>query len=336
MHLSAAAQRDGHLDHVRRALPAAVPADLPIGYTPAPAALAYRTRTRLHAHASGGRAVVAMRAAGARDAVEIEHCAVVAPALDAARATLSRLLDGAHGEGDAQLALGAGGAAVVELRWSGTLPPSSFARAEAAVSAGELAGLRLWTRGVDRPAVIGDPSPVTRGADGASLQLGAGGFAQASEGMNAALGARVAQLAGSGSAVELYAGAGNLTVLLARTLAPLISVEADAAACTAARQSLKARGLGAKVVEADASSYAVARSTDVVILDPPRTGASGACAALAARPPKRVVYVSCDPPTLGRDLALLVAGGMVVTSVDVFEMFPQTSHVETVVSLARA
>ncbi len=340
MHLSPSAQRDGHLDHVRRALSAALPAEFPIGYTPAASPLAYRTRTRLHAHASGGRAVVAMRAAGGHEPVEIERCLIVSPALDGARATLARLLEGAHGEGDAQLALGTGGAAVVDLRWSASLPPSTFGRAESAVAAGELAGVRLWTRGVDRPAVIGDPSPVTLAADGAPLHLGPGGFAQAAEGMNTALGARVAEVAGRGSCVELYAGAGNLTVLLARTLAPLVSVEADGAACTAARANLKARGLGAnaRVVEADASSYPVARATDVVVLDPPRTGAREACAALSARPPKRIVYVSCDPPTLGRDLALLVKGapgGMTVASVDVFEMFPQTSHVETVVCLVR-
>ncbi len=338
MHLSPEAQRAGHLDHVRRALPESVREELARSvttYTPAPAPLAYRTRTRLHAHASGGRAVIAMRAAGGHDPVEIERCHVVAPALDQARAPLARILEGAHGEGDAQLALGAGGAAVVDLRWSATLPPSSFARAEAAVASGELAGVRLWTAGVDRPAVIGDPAPVTQAADGAPLHLGAGGFAQAAEGMNVALGARVAELAGSGSGIELYAGAGNLTVLLARTLSPLISVEADAAACTAARENLKARGLSGKVVEADAASYAVPRATDVVILDPPRTGARQACTQLAARPPRRVVYVSCDPPTLGRDLSILLAGGMTITSVDVFEMFPQTSHVETVVSLVR-
>ena len=338
MHLSSAAQRAGHLDHVRRAMPESVRAQLTdhiFRYAAAPASLAYRTRTRLHAHASGGRAVVAMRAAGGHEPVEIERCHVVAPALDAARAHIAHLLEGAHGEGDVQLALGAKGAAVVELRWSTTLPASSYARAEAAVAAGDLAGLRLWSAGVDRPAVIGDPAPVTLAADGAPLHLGAGGFAQAAEGMNAALGARVAELAGTGSAVELYAGAGNLTMLLARTLSPLTAVEADAAACTAARENLKTRGLTAKVVEADAASYVVARSTDVVILDPPRTGARQACAQMGARPPRRVVYVSCDPPTLGRDLALLIEGGMKVLSVDVFEMFPQTSHVETVVTLVR-
>ena len=113
-------------------------------------------------------------------------------------------------------------------------------------------------------------------------------------------------------------------------------MEADGAACSAARENLKSRGLSARVVEADASAYPVARATDVVVLDPPRTGARELCAALAARPPKRVVYVSCDPPTLGRDLALLTARAMTVSSVDVFEMFPQTSHVETVVCLVRA
>jgi 23S rRNA (uracil1939-C5)-methyltransferase len=135
--------------------------------------------------------------------------------------------------------------------------------------------------------------------------------------------------------VELYAGAGNLTIALARVLGDLVAVESSRAACDAARKNLAVRGLAARVVEADAASHAWSPATRVLVLDPPRTGARDVAARLAASRVRRVVYVSCDPQTLGRDLALL-APAYALASVDVFEMFPQTSHVETVVALDRS
>ena len=201
---------------------------------------------------------------------------------------------------------------------------------------GALGGVRLFAPGVKRPAVIGDATPWTEGADGAPLRLAPGGFAQAHPEVNAALARRVAELVGDAEkVVELYAGAGNLTVMLARR-ASVAAVESDAGSCDAARANLAARGLSAKVTQADASSFAVPKNTPAVVLDPPRAGAREACERLAAAAPKRVVYVSCDPQTLGRDLAVLCGAGLEVRAADAFEMFPHTSHVEGVVLLERA
>ena len=70
---------------------------------------------------------------------------------------------------------------------------------------------------------------------------------------------------------------------------------------------------------------------DVVVLDPPRTGASAqAIEGLASWRAPRLVYVSCDPPTLARDAARLIAGGYRLVSLDAFDMFPNTPHVEAV------
>ncbi|MEO8799961.1 MAG: methyltransferase domain-containing protein, partial [Polyangiaceae bacterium] len=192
------------------------------------------------------------------------------------------------------------------------------------------------------PAIVGDPTPWIPGADGAPLELSPGGFAQASETGNVALAKHVAALARAAvegkerpTVLELYAGAGNFTVLLATLGAKVTAVESHAGACAAAQKNLAARGLTAKVVVADAATYAVPNGTTLVVLDPPRAGAKEACDALIAAKTKKVVYVSCDPATLGRDLAALERGGYALDSIETFEMFPDTSHVETVVALSR-
>ena len=78
-----------------------------------------------------------------------------------------------------------------------------------------------------------------------------------------------------------------------------------------------------------------ALQTDLLILDPPRTGAeSRVIRGLLKLKPKRIVYVSCDPATLARDLRKIIAGGYLLDSLLAFDMFPQTHHVETVVHLS--
>jgi 23S rRNA (uracil1939-C5)-methyltransferase len=115
------------------------------------------------------------------------------------------------------------------------------------------------------------------------------------------------------------------------------SVELAAPACAAARSNLQRLGLAAhvRVIEGDADQTKLPPKTDLVVLDPPRSGARGACAELAAHPVPRVVYVSCDPATLGRDLAALLAVRYQVAAIDAVDLFPGTSHVETVVTLLR-
>lgn len=78
--------------------------------------------------------------------------------------------------------------------------------------------------------------------------------------------------------------------------------------------------------------FAVASRPTFVLLDPPRSGAREVCELLARTPVRRVVYVSCDASTLGRDLSVL-GGSYSVTSLEAFEMFPHTPHVEAVVAL---
>jgi 23S rRNA (uracil1939-C5)-methyltransferase len=74
---------------------------------------------------------------------------------------------------------------------------------------------------------------------------------------------------------------------------------------------------------------------EVVVLDPPRAGAPGASRAIASARADRVVYVACDPATLARDLGGLVRAGYELTHLETVELFPQTSHMETLARLVR-
>jgi 23S rRNA (uracil1939-C5)-methyltransferase len=342
MHLSLEAQTRAHAEHVRAALPPAW-RETPVEVHGAPEGLAQRTRARLHVLCErhrDRRVVVGMHEAKTHDPVEVDTCAVLDPVLEGARRTLAKLFEGSRGRGDVQLALGGNRLPVLEVRWTGEIAPACFARLEQAVTARELAGARVLLGEASRPATIGDPTPWMTGADGQPLRLAPGGFGQANERVNDELVRHVASRVGEmgvDKAVELYAGAGNLSIVLARAVRELVLVESSREACDAARANLAARGIdsrSARVVEADAESYAWAPSTRLVVLDPPRTGARPVAERLAASRVAHIVYVSCDPQTLGRDLALL-APAYDVRSVSTFEMFPQTSHVETVVALER-
>ena len=310
MHLGVAAQEEAHRQELLRALPVAWQSRVRIETHASPAALGYRARARLHARVSGGRAIIGIHEIGTHEPVEVDACVVLAPKLDAARRALEPLLEGAHGRGDLSLAMGKA-APVLEMRWSGALTAAIYARLERAVMGGEWAGARVWEGEASRPAVIGDPTPWMRGADGAPLRLAPGGFGQASEDANAALVRAVADLVERAGpreqrrVVELYAGAGNLTIALAPLASDLVAVESSREACEAARANLSQRGLEARVVEADAATYALGPAARLVVLDPPRTGARGVVERIAKVKPRHVLYVSCDAQTLGRDLAVL-------------------------------
>ena len=326
MHLSREAQRAAHV-----ALAERVAKGAPIAFHAAERPLAYRTRARLHAR----RGKVGFFGARTHTIVAPDACAVLEPRAETARAAIVGLLSGARGEGEVSVALGRGGLPVADVAWSDEFAPTIFSRLEAEVAAKRWAGFRVTIGEARKPAVVGDPTPFIEAADGAPLELAPGGFSQANEPVNRALATRVAALASEAKkVVELYAGAGNFTVLLARA-ATVRAVESHEAACEAARRNLAARSLEAKVTCADAATFELPGGTDLVVLDPPRTGARDACDRLArAKSVRRVVYVSCDRATLERDAAIL-AERYDVASIDLFEMFPSTSHVETVAAFER-
>ena len=345
MHLSAQALVQGHaavvLGAIAHALPGAAIPDITVHAAPTP--LAYRTRARLFLKTDRHRVHVGYRAASSHELAPVDACVVLDPAIAPVVGDLAAVLAGARGDGDASIARGRGGLPVISLEWRGELAPATWAALDARVTQGVWAGARVTLHGAGQAATFGDPRPVLDGADGAPLFIAAAGFAQTSDAGAAQLARRVDELARIEPAgarrprhvVELFAGSGTLSTLLARDAASFVAVEIDPAAAAAARENLSARGLPARVVAADADAFTLPASASVVVLDPPRAGAPGAARAIAASAARVVVYVACDPSTLARDLGVLTGGRLAITHIETFELFPQTSHVETVVRLER-
>ncbi len=135
--------------------------------------------------------------------------------------------------------------------------------------------------------------------------------------------------------VDAYCGVGLHARRLARRGARVTGIELDPVAVAEARRGA-ATGDAAEFVEARVEdALPAALPAGLVILNPPRAGLDAAVPGqLLAAPPGRLVYVSCDPATLARDLGRLAAG-FELRSIRCFDLFPQTAHVETVADLVR-
>lgn len=146
--------------------------------------------------------------------------------------------------------------------------------------------------------------------------------------------------------LDLYSGAGLFTVPLAAAVGGsgrVVAVEGDARAVKDARRNahdlpqveLHLGAVDRVLADGDASGSDVG-AADVVVLDPPRAGAGRSVVdAIAARGPRRVVYVACDPAALARDVAYLAGHGYELTGLRAFDLFPMTHHVEAVAVLDR-
>jgi len=176
---------------------------------------------------------------------------------------------------------------------------------------------------------------ITPAAD-VSMESPAGVFSQVNPLANRILvetALALGEISESDHVLELYAGAGNLTLPLARRAARVVAVEQNEIAANAAIASMRAL----QNVEIRVSSAARAveqirqrrERFDVFVLDPPRSGAPEVIKDLLEIAPRRIVYVSCNPTTLARDLGRLSARYR-VEAVQPIDMFPHTYHVESV------
>ena len=184
--------------------------------------------------------------------------------------------------------------------------------------------------------LLGDGSlTYKRGAH--SFRVSAGSFFQSNRYLLDTLINLVAANQSGETALDLYAGVGLFTLPLTSYFRRVVAVEASPLSHSDLRYNLPANG---KAVRATSEDYldgdARKLRADLVVVDPPRTGlGSRAARSLARLGVPRIVYVSCDPATLARDLGPLFAAGYRVEQAHVVDLFPQTYHLETVLHLKR-
>ncbi|WP_172373259.1 23S rRNA (uracil(1939)-C(5))-methyltransferase RlmD [Sporosarcina jiandibaonis] len=152
-----------------------------------------------------------------------------------------------------------------------------------------------------------------------------------------------AQLTGTESVIDAYCGIGTISLFLAQNAQEVYGVEIVPQAIEDAKRNAELNGIDNAHFEAGPAEevipkwYAEGKRFDVLVVDPPRKGCDEKLLdTILEYKPKRIVYVSCDPATLARDLRILEDGGYLTQEVQPVDMFPQSSHVECVAWLELA
>lgn len=181
------------------------------------------------------------------------------------------------------------------------------------------------------------PGFVTCEASGEKFQVGHFSFFQVNRFLvDDLLNAVLADASGT-VACDLFAGVGLFSVPLSRRFQRVIAVESNPAATRDLESNAgRATGITVRTAEVERAIERIKDKPDLVVLDPPRSGLEpGAAARLARMGAARITYISCEPPTLARDLTVLLQAGYQIRSVDLFDLFPQTFHMETIVKMER-
>jgi len=179
------------------------------------------------------------------------------------------------------------------------------------------------------------------------LDFGPTDFVQVNGAINNAMVARAIELLEVSPAdrvLDLYCGLGNFTLPLARRAASVVGVEGEAGLIGRARANARSNGIenasfhvADLSVEPDRTLAWMKGGYDKVLLDPPRVGAAKVLSAVAHLAPRRVVYISCHTGSLARDLGVLTHElGFRLRAAGVLDMFPHTTHVESMAVLERA
>jgi 23S rRNA (uracil1939-C5)-methyltransferase len=301
-------------------------------------ALGYRSRVRFHVDPLGK---IGFYARGSHDLVEVPRCVVCRPELDTALAALRGV------PADSLMAIGE-----IDVRAADEGPPIAI-RLTARIAGGAALALRAmrvklpesWsiTLDGDRDAVDGEQHYALPG--GVRLSAAPGVFTQVNWPVNVALIDAVlagARARGIATFLDAYAGAGNFSLPLLAAGMSGVSAERDVRAVASARRAARAQGLSDVGFVADDAEHrlaALARGDeqfDLVLLDPPRSGARDVLGSVQRLAPRVVAFCSCDPVTLARDLGVLARGGYRLDEVRGFDMFPETHHLETLAWMSRA
>lgn len=296
-------------DAVERIGKLAVPSDILVWPSPRP----YGYRVRARVIAAAGR--VGYRRSGSRELCATPSCPVLVPELDEALGRLSESTGPLHAEREFEMvADGAGGTRVVPAPGEANQAWPETPRLTVAIKKERL-----------------------RLSPGVFLQGNALLFDRMLESVTAAA---APPAAATGLVLELFSGAGFFTLELARRFDQVVAVEASEAASSDLAANVEAAELTNVEIRAATVERVLAQddalAPDAIVLDPPRSGLpKGTADRLRSLDADRIVYLSCDPATLARDLLGLSECGYRLASLEAFDLFPQTPHVEALALLER-
>jgi 23S rRNA (uracil1939-C5)-methyltransferase len=319
--------------------------DGPISVTPSPRE-AWRTRATFHVATSASGVRVGLREEGSHRVVALEGCLHVSESMNRALAGLRLGLErrpalAARVSHIRLVEAGTPGSVLAcfegDLAASDGPPLLGLADGTSLAGLGYLVGPGQRRRYV---SLAGEPF-VSSDVLGLRFRVHVQSFFQANRFLVDALARTVRERTpAGGSVLDLYSGVGLFALTLASQAERVLGVEASEWAVEDAKANAEVAGL-AKVRFWQADVVATlarlpAERGERVILDPPRTGAGVAVVrGVAAREPEAIVYVSCDPPTLGRDLKALREVGYRLASLELFDLFPDTFHLESVALILR-
>jgi 23S rRNA (uracil1939-C5)-methyltransferase len=205
----------------------------------------------------------------------------------------------------------------------------------------------LQPGGLDTITPFGAAAPLTYTVDGGrvTLEFGPADFVQVNRDINVAMiEAAMKWLAPSAAdrVLDLFCGLGNFTLPIARRAKTVLGVEGDRSLVERARSNAARNGIGNAEFHADdlfepsgLGAWA-SRPCDLVLIDPPRAGALAIMERMAQWSPRRVVYISCHPGSLARDAGILIESqGFQLIGAGVMDMFPHTTHVESIAVFER-
>ena len=331
---------------------------------PSPAELGYRNKGKYVVGAArNGDVILGAYAPRSHHVVDTLGCRVVAPVID----EVATWLRGAAADagivpydertraGDLRYAIvrEAEGDVMVVLVVTSAAPRAKLEKiANALAKHPAVRGLVAITNDRRDGAIVpsGSPARVLLGHGhlvetiaGVPIEVGASEFLQINRAQAAAMYQRVAELApGAKHAVDLFAGLGGIGLHLARAGTHVVAVEIDRDAVAQVRRAAEAAHLPLTALAGDAGNIAaevrvqLGERPDVVVVNPPRKGLAGALSLVVDLAAPTVIYVSCGPEALGRDLAALATHGYRPDVIEPFDLMPGTAQIETVVRLVRA
>ena len=313
----------------------------------------YRSRARLsvrHVVRKGG-VLVGFHEKRSSYVADMRECPVLPPRISALLVPLRELVGGLSiRERLPQVEVACGdGADVLVLR---VLEPPTAADEARLRAFAERHAVWLWLQpggpGTARPFHPADGAPLDYALPefGVRLSFSPTEFTQVNQGVNRMLVRRAVALLDPrrGERVaDMFCGLGNFTLPIARRGAAVLGIEGSEALVARARENAARNGLAASADFAVRNLFEVTPDDmvalgpfDSMLIDPPRDGALALVKALEAAPPRRIVYVSCNPATLARDAAVLTqVQGYRLKAAGVANMFPHTGHVESIALFER-